>query len=97
MNGTGLLNKSSPIEGEGLVRVKDENVRFHDVDFWLVFEKRLIKSSPESFVEDLRNQFETINIVKIKQYFFLEKSKPLFLIFLTSSFLLLIIILISLM
>jgi len=87
MNGTGLLNKSSPIEGEGLVRVKDENVRFHDVDFWLVFEKRLIKSSPESFVEDLRNQFETINIVKIKQYFFLEKSKPLSSVIIVITFL----------
>ncbi|RZK14057.1 MAG: hypothetical protein EOO43_16935 [Flavobacterium sp.] len=68
------VNKNFLQAEPSFVRVRDENVRFHDVDFWLVFEKKLIKSSTESFVEDLKNQFESINIVKIKQYFYFEKG-----------------------
>lgn len=70
------INKPSvPPAEESFTRLKDENIKSSDVDFWLVFEKKQIKQPLENFLEDLKSQFESINIVKIKQFYYLEKSK----------------------
>lgn len=55
--------------------LQGQNLLFEDIDFWLIFENIQVNTSVSNLIEQLRNQFESINIVKVKQAYYLNKQK----------------------
>jgi len=54
---------------------KESDLPLIEVDFWMVLNLKDIDLSPEDLMNALKDQFESVNIVKVQQTFYFEHSK----------------------
>ncbi len=55
-----------------ITRLTEADLSSHDTDLWIIFDNPHLKTPPHDVVISLKNQFESTNIVKITQAFYLE-------------------------